>query len=418
VAIIPTGKRRRTDYEVFAAAHPDFIRTIAGIRSYRDREFAKLAALAPSEQRTRVRKLLRCHRLALLYAFDAMRRVQRLPQATPASISALAAQCNPFAPSHEPVHRVTVPSEARRPIMPIHRRRRVVQNYGPLKRMHQMLVADVLAHLHPPRPDQFLFHGGMPMALAAIEAAYRAGYSYAVEIDMSAFYATVRLDGLAELLHPLPVSVTHHVVWDYASRRGPDDDYAAPSYDGDPSRSGLVGLSLGAATSPIVGERIIRLLLDAAPVVRVVTYADNVLVLGRDRAEVVARAEHLASVAEGLEAGPLRPRIGNVARFRDGGSLSWFDPDNRHGVEFCKQVGVADRIRSLSWRPSDERLEEHRIADGDRQLSLEQIAGTETQVSHWRRSYPTWRDGDAWEAARLAELGSGPIKSLAAGAIG
>lgn len=376
---------RRTDFERFAAAYPDFVAGVADLRRYRDREMAKLAALLLPAQRDRARKLLRSPRLALLYAYEAVRRVHQLHSATPDTLRDLASRCNPFAPSHEAVQRIVIGRGLRS---------RGVQNFGPLKRMHQLLVADVVAALHPPRQEQYLFNGGMPMALAAIEAAFREGYTHAAEIDMIDFYGSVRTPGLAELLRPLPASVVEHVVWDYTVRRGPDDDLAVPRDDGVPaSLTGLVGLSLGAATSPIVGERIIGSLLASARLGPVVAYADNVLVLGRDREEVVARANHLVEHASRLEAGPVRPSDIRVTSFVDAVD----------GVEFAKQWGRAlpDHV---DWMPGIEKLMEHSVAERSEGMDLDEIAATERKVTQWRRSYPMWRSGDVWEIDRLAEL--------------
>ncbi len=380
-----SARSRRTDYERFATTYPEFVESIAELRRYRDREMAKLRMLQRSGQRDRIRLLLRSSRLALLYAYEAVRRVHLLHSATPDTLRELASQCNPFAASHEAVQRLVVGQG---------KCTRGVQNFGPLKRMHQMLVADVVVAIHSPREDQYLFNGGMPKALAAIEAAFRDGCMFAVEVDMINFYGGVRTPGLAELLHPLPASVVEHVVWDYAVRRGPDDELATPC-DGEahPSLTGLVGLSLGAATSPIVGERIIGNMLASAQLGRVVTYADNVLVLGRDREEVVARSQHLAEHASRLEAGPVRPRVGRIASFRD----------RTGGVEFAKQWGEAIRHR-LNWSPNGDKQAEHRIADHAERMTLQQISEAERKVTQWRRSYPMWRTGDAWEVERLAEL--------------
>lgn len=377
---------RRTDFEGFAAAHPDFVAGLADLRRYRDREMAKLAALARPAQRDRARKLLGSPRLALLYAYEAVRRVHQLHSATPDTLRDLASRCNPFAPSHEAVQRIVIGRGVRA---------RGVQNFGPLKRMHQLLVADVVAALHPPRQEQYLFNGGMPMALAAIEAAFREGHTHAVEIDMFDFYGSVRTPGLAELLRPLPASVVEHVVWDYTVRRGSDDDFAVPRDDGvSPSLTGLVGLSLGAATSPIVGELIIGSLLASAQLGSVVAYADNVLVLGRDEQEVVARTNHLVEHASRLEAGPVRPR--------DNPRVTSF-LNKTDGVEFAKQWGraLSDHV---DWTPGIEKLMQHSVAERSEGMKLEDIAATERKITQWRRSYPMWRSGDVWEIERLAEL--------------
>lgn len=383
IRAVQSRDNRRTSYERFADRYPDFILTLGDLRHYRDRELKKLRALPRSGQRDRVRKLLRSERLALLYAYEAMRRVRPLHRVAPEDIHALAGRCDPFLRTIEGVKRLTVPAG---------HRDRIVQSFGPLKRLHQMMVADVLVNLHPPREEQSLFNGGMPTALKAIEAAFREGFTHAVEVDFTDFYGSVRHERLAGMLHPLPASVTDNVVWDFACRRGPDDEIALPLCEDHPSLSGLVGLSLGAATSPIVGERIIGLLLDIAQPGKVVTYADNLLVLGRDEEEVMARAEHLRECASRLEAGPLRLRIGDASSFL-----------HTQGVEFAKQWARHIRHR-LDWSPGWQKRAEHCVADAIDRPTMDQIDAAERKVIQWRRSYPLWRTGDSWLRDRLAEL--------------
>lgn len=383
IRAVHSRDNRRTSYQRFAALHPDFIATLGDLRHYRNRALTKLRALPPSDQRDRVRKLLRSERLALLYAYEAMRRVRPLHRVAPSDIHALAGRCDPFARTIEGVTRLTIPAG---------HRSRIVQSFGPLKRLHQMMVADVLANLHPPREEQSLFNGGMPTALKAIEAAFREGCTHAVEVDCIDFYGSVRRERLAGMLHPLPASVTDNVVWDFACRRGPNDEIALPLCEDHPSLSGLVGLSLGAATSLIVGERIISLLLDAAQPGKVVTYADNLLVLGRDEGEVLARAEHLREHASRLEAGPLRLRIGQASSFL-----------HANGVEFAKQWAHHIRHR-LNWSPGMQKRAEHRIADNPEPATMQEIDAAERKVIQWRRLYPLWKTGDSWLRDRLAEL--------------
>jgi hypothetical protein len=379
-----SAARSKSGQLEFRTRFADFANRITELRERRDRKFARLAAMPRRQQHGEVRRLLRSGSLHLLYAFEALKAKQLLHEATPAYVEALAGRCDPFARMSEAVVTRYVTKG---------RKTRIVQDFGPVKRMHQLLVADVLRTLHPLRQDQFLFGGGMPMALQAVEDAFREGYTHAVEIDLIDFYARVRLPGLANLLRPLPGSTVDNVVWDHAIRRGPDDDFFM-SYETDgPTASGLVGLSLGSATSPVVGEVIIRHLLDTAQMGQVVTYADNILVLGRGRDDAAMRAEHLRQVALRLEHCPLAPRVKEPAGFRDPVDY----------VEFAGHWGRAIRHR-LDWAPNGRKQSEHRIADESSQLTADEIAKAERKVIRCRRSYPMWRSADSWEAQRLAEL--------------
>ena len=71
---------------------------------------------------------------------------------------------------------------------------------------------------------------------------------------------------MAELLRPMPGAVVSSVIWDDQIRRDGTGDFAVPHSLDDPSLSGTVGLALGSATSPVVGERIIGHLLNHADI--------------------------------------------------------------------------------------------------------------------------------------------------------
>lgn len=190
--------QRTSGYDEFRARHPEFIERIGLLREQRDRKLARLAAMPRRQQHGEVRKLLRSGSLHLLYAFEAFKAKRLLHDATPDDVLALAASCDPFSRSAELIETRFIRKG---------RKTRIVQDYGPQRRMHQLLVAALLRTLHPLRQDQFLFSGGMPMALRAVEAAFQEGYTHAVEVDLIDFYGGVRLPGLADLLRPLPGAV-------------------------------------------------------------------------------------------------------------------------------------------------------------------------------------------------------------------
>ncbi|UZW55107.1 hypothetical protein NUH86_16800 [Sphingobium sp. JS3065] len=235
----------------------------------------------------------------------------------------------------------------------------------------------------------------MPEALAAIEAAFRDGDIYAVELDISNFYGSIRYDRLAELLYPLPASVTANVIRDarmchtavYSVRSEPLGGVP-------PSSSAPAGLPMGAATSPIIGEIIIGHLLANADIGKVVTYADNLLVLGSTEGETRSRAERLQEQAAQPEAGALEIRMRDVGCFL-----------HPAGVQFAKQVGTNIRHR-LDWAPDATRQSTFQMADWEpsRPVTLVGIEEARRRLLQWQRAYPMWRTGDRWVQAQLAEL--------------
>lgn len=376
----------RTDFEVFRAAHPDFVLKLHALRQFRNREFAKLAVLTGKAQRNRVRSLLASRPLHLLYAYEGLRRARRLRDGSPESVAALAEQCNPFHRSREPGISVPLPSRGRT---------RLVMSYGPEKRMRQLLVADLLRHLHPPLEQQCLFRGGMPAAFRAVADAYREGFTFAAEIDVIDFYGSVKLTGLADLLHPLPRSVVDHVVWDGGFRAVMTPDHLVSVFMGDdhhPSPNAWQGIALGSACSPIVGERILAVLIAAAEPCRVVAYADNMLVLGRSPTDVAECYERMRQRASSEFAG-----------WALGLRSSGFHDLSHETFEFLHHEG---RLVSgeFQWSPDQRKLGDFLVAEDDDELADEAITSAEDKVSHWRRAYPEWPDGDEWESRQLAAL--------------
>ena len=386
MAVIPISQsaRRRTDYEVFRRAHPAFVARIQWLRKHRDRELAKLSRLTGVAKRNRVRSLLADRSLHLLYAYEGTLKAKRLRDATPDTIMELASGCNPFRACHEPgtVRTVTKRGKAR-----------LVSAFGPAKRMHQLLVADLLRHLHPPLDQQYLFRGGMPAALRAVEAAYREGFTYAVEIDIVDFYGSVRLEGLADIMRPLPETVVRHVVWDEAfmTCMGQDDDVPVSVEDRGPSSSAQRGLVLGSACSPIAGELILAGLLAHSDRHRVVAYADNILVLGRSMRGCRQYVEQMRERASSFVGCALEQRVGPIRDLRT------------QSFTFLRQEGHVDN-ETFVWSPDYRRLTEFLIAEAGRLLTPEMIEQAENRISNWRRAYPLWPDGDEWEARQLAAL--------------
>lgn len=372
----------QTAYERFRATYPEMIEKIVSLRPYRVRQLDRLSDASLAQQRDLVRRMLRDGRLHTFYAYEALRRSNGLTRATPETISSLATSFNAFAPIHEHAELRLVEKGSGR---------RWVHDFGPRRRMHQALVADILRQLHPPLRTQMLFNGGMPAALQAVATAYREGMTHGVEVDIVGFYGSISHERLAGLLRPLPPSVVDHVVWDFALRGAPSVGVVGVDASA-PTLSSSTGLSLGAGTSPIVGERIISALLAAAQLPETITYADNLFVMGRSEAEVATRLDTIRESAALLDVGALRLSEGDTAGY----SLS-------RPFGFLKREGDTSS-GEIIWRPAQSKLNQFRVSAIERSLEIEEIAAVERRVRHWRRSYGQWPEGDVQEAEYLAGL--------------
>lgn len=386
---------RCTDFEAFRAAHPDFVNRIEGLRDYRKHTFERLAAMSRADQRGLVRKVLRLPKLRLLYSYEGLKAYRALRRETPASIEQMAARLCPFTPINEPREIRTAQNRGRS---------RMIVSFGPERRARQKLVADLLRYLHPPLPNQYLFRGGMPKAFNAIEEAVRnEGYRFGAEVDFTDFYGSVKLDGLADLLRPLPRAVVDNTVWDMTCRHDHVMDDAQSLSWATPTLDCQQGLALGSACSPIVGERIIACLLASDTPGRVVAYADNLFIMGRTAEEVIAclrqireRTHQFAGWQLGLR-GPNEPD--DVPALH--ADLAHFSPTHFY---FLRRVGRWEEDH-FDWSPDERKLGEYGLGDDHEQsLSLEEIAELEERVSHWRRAYPDWSEGDLHEARYLGEL--------------
>lgn len=367
-------------YEAFRRAHPEFVEHIVVLRKEWNFRLQRLRDRSRSSQHHDIRRLLRISSFQTLFAFDALKRADRLRQANTQTVAMLANQFDPFSPVED--EKIILRSVTRGP------RPRLVQEFGPVRRMHQLAIDAVLRSLHPPREKQKLFNGGMPKALQAIEEAYRSGMTHSAEVDFIDFYGSVRFDGLPELLRPLPKSVAEHVVWDTSSRAS---TVCRTRNVSSPTPEMPAGLSLGSATSPITGEIIIARLLAAAQLNDVVTYADNLIVLGRSESEVQARIQSLRDCIASADAGisGLSLRVNSPAPIAE-------------GVEFSSHVG-APRANGFEWSPSQRKLEDFMSSARD-YVTLPTINRAIAQVSSWRRYYSGWPEGERYEAEFLAAL--------------
>lgn len=385
------------DYQCFASRDPALVAELVELRAEWRQALSQLRGLGRRQQHSRVRQLLRSEGFALYHAYRGVLKAKRIGNTTRQSLVAFAEQLDPFNACYERVTQREIERGGRT---------RTVDNFGPIKRALQHMVADVTRALHPPRANQFMFHGGIPAALAAVEAACARGLTHAVELDVEGFYRNIPAECLAELLRPLPEAVVTHVVWDLSLRLTGDDMQSSISVRSiTPPLNDTQGLSLGSASSPIVGEVVIGRLLAASEIdfgPDIITYADNLLVLGRSEQEVEARAEDLTALASSRTFGSLRLREKDRGHFLQpvqsvGGRFSV-------GVPFAGQFGRRNTTGQFSWEPSPERNERHWIAERDVCPTLAEIETAQARVAAFHRAYPRWQDREIREAEERARL--------------
>lgn len=379
---VPRGPGRITPYHRFIFRYKDFTKEVEAQQTRCNQVLARLELeTSPSKRRDQVRKLLRDGGYHLVSAFWAIRRVTKLEGADPASVRTLAESFNAFQPVYDEPFVVRPVSKGGSS--------RLVQDFGFRRRMQQRAVARILRALHPPLESQKLYRGGMPMARRAIEAAVARGNRFGVEVDFVNFYPSLRPDALPDLLRPLPPSVTDAVVWDAVMHSRYPDMIRRAAY---PAPSSLDGLSLGSACSPIVGEKVIASVLEVARLEDVVTFADNLFVLGRSEEDVGAKIHALRDAVRSQPFGELGLRMGKERGF----SLEL-------PFEFTKQMGILRENDEIHWSPGPRKRAQFAAAELPR-LSREQIEAADKRIIYWRRAYPDWHDGDAFASEYRAAL--------------
>jgi hypothetical protein len=405
MAIGPRSTIRRTplappgtlDYRHFAGRNPTVVIEIIGLRAEWKQALSQLRGLSRRQQHNRVRQLLRSQHFSLFHAYRGVLKANHIRNATRSTLEAVADRIDPFNACYERMIQREIDKDGRA---------RIVDTYGPIKRAHQHMVADLIRALHPPRANQFMFHGGIPTALAGVEAAYARGLTHAVELDVEGFYRNIPEECLAGLLRPLPKAVVDHVVWDLSFRRV-DGGHSGGMMvrRTTPPLNEPMGLSLGSASSPIVGEVVIGQLLAANEIdfgPDIITYADNLLVLGRSEQEAEARAENLTTLASSRAYGSLRLREKSRGHFLPpgtsvGGRFSV-------GVPFAGQFGHRTEDGQFTWEPAPERQMRHWVARRDHCPSLAEIERAQGRVAAFHRAYPRWQDREIIEAEERARL--------------
>lgn len=342
-----------------------------------------------NKRRLLIDRFLKSPDAKLYYFFRAIVRCNLLHRFSPKQIANEASTLDLFGSETEPVGWYEKPATTLQSA-------RTITTFGPRRKARQNMVRAVLEAVHQPRLDQYTINGGVPEALKALVQDFNDGYVFAVERDIRRFYQHIRLEGLANILRPLPKRAVEYVVWDGRSddRTDTDDLSTAVTADG---LLPLRGLPQGSACSPIAAEMVVASLLAGLDGdIRVRAYADNVVILGRTKDEARAASEQLNHLATAHSAGPLR--------LKDNDDI--FDLRNDRfdllGYE-GSYLAVATPPR-LDWQPREYKLAAIEAIILRREASSRELVDALKWCQASAHAYPLWQGGPLWCAEAQCSL--------------
>lgn len=300
----------------------------------------RLAALhAENQRRDRRRRKL----ASGVYGED-----RRVP---PAQVVSMATRLDMLAPSTEPVRAKRL---AKR-----NGKFREVYQFGLEQKARQRVLRRVLSMLTSRKlmRCQFLLVG-RHAALSAVAATAEArSHRFAAELDVANQFGSFDAGAVAEFLPELPAkSVGANLV----PTRMTFDGRRLSSILEDHTRRNQMpqqGLLPGASTSPVVAEMLMARVLVDLPWeklsdVTIVTYADNILVLGPTKASVDDACECLTDAFAGSAVGSMRLESRGVKSLRN-------------GVEFLGMKVAREGERVVMTMPARKRRSLVRVLHGD-----------------------------------------------------
>lgn len=360
---------------------------------HRERRGALLARIENTANRDKRRFLLRQflgdENLKLLYLLESVQAKKQLANSPPDTLREVAARMTATYHFSEPVT-----ARTHRPAQ--HKRRRTTYAFGPGKHALQCMVADLIKAMFPlPSGRHFTIDGGVKAALQAVDEHTQQGFIYAIERDIEQFYPNVNLQGLAKLLRPLPGSVVMNVIGYRHGHTGSSDDHSTEAVDDAPlPPRGL--LAQGSAASPVAAEVLVANLLMGMPDdVRVMSYADNILILGRDLDSVRAADSDLAGRASDHECGPLGLKAPKECIITAPAGINFLGHDgywNGDGIDWMPDIRATNHI-----------LEAIELAPTEREGALDRVRETIRSLHHWRRGY-IWKNGEEETSRFVAQL--------------
>jgi len=209
---------------------------------------------------------------------------------------------------------------------------RTIMNFGIENRALQYLVGSALLPQADLHTSQHAISGGRNSAIEAALNAISAGYIWIAEIDIKNFFQSLDGENLPGLL-PLPRQVTRQSIASQGLSLIPGNILSHCGYDSisewreddiDPIAGMLIearqGIPQGSAVSSIVAETLLApVVAETSKIGAAVNYADNILVMARERQDAVSMIETLVAALKSHPVGPLKPHfktsLGNHMRF-------------------------------------------------------------------------------------------------------
>ncbi|WP_062455942.1 reverse transcriptase domain-containing protein [Rhizobium sp. Leaf306] len=369
----------RYHFTHYATDHPDFVAEVLGHGNRRDAALRQIAH-APNrdKQRLLILRFLGHTNFKLLYLLRSVQAKRRLRTHPPEAMRELAARMTATYHFAEYVRTTTVQPAP-------HKRRRTTFDFGPGKHALQTMVADVIRAMFPlPSGRHFTLEGGVKAALMAVNEHAQHGFIHGIERDIDQFYPSVDLQGLATLLRPLPGSVVRNVIGYRHGDTGLTAMHSTEAIDDAPlPPRGM--LAQGSAASPAAAELLVADLLEAMPGdVRVMSYADNILILGETISSIETADAILVGRASEHQCGPLglKPRKECLIT-------------GPSGINFLGHDGYWNGSR-IQWMPdtaaTNHILQAIELSTNEREGALDQVRNAIQRLRHWQRGY-VWEDG-------------------------
>lgn len=367
--------------------HTNFVADVLGHRARRDALLDKAARTANRDKRRLlIRQFLSDRLLKLLYLFESIQAKGLLAHFPPDRIQQIADEISASRHYFEPVRPVNLRSGSGNT-------RRTTYSFGPAKHALQRMVADLLKSMVPlPTDKHFTVNGGVRAALLAVEEHARNKFTFAIERDIAQFYPSVNVVELAKLLKPLPFSVVMNVIAYAPGFIWSEQHSSADAVHDAPLPLGGL-LAQGSAASPIAAEVLMADLLQGMPDnVRILSYADNVLILGETSDSVEAADAVLENRASEHPCGPLRLKASNG-----------ITDMTAQGIHFLGNQGEWNG-NGFDWEPSHYALEQV-FSKIEQARDADEVCDTIRWLGNWRRGYPLWTNGDEETSLYRAQLG-------------
>jgi hypothetical protein len=222
---------------------------------------------------------------------------------------------------------------------------RTIVNFGVKNRALQYLVRDVLEAQADLHPNQYAMRGHHA-AIERVADLLEQDCQWAIETDIANCYQSFDGEKVSELL-PIPKKVTQstllgeHLTLTLLSGMfgsadpGVEDETVFP----EEFAAARLGLPQGSAASSLVAEMLLASLFDELPDgSRMIGYADNFLVMGKSKNDVLPATLALWSALDAHPAGQFQPNVPRI--YKPGDPIDFLG----HRLQLCKRRVRIDPI--------------------------------------------------------------------------